>query len=332
MSTKNVILTDKNGEQIAPATVSDIVAYDDNASVKDKIDELNERIDELVTGNVIPLTITENGTYNAPEGVDGYNPVTANVSPSKVLISELDFTLGGESWKTDSVKNANLPVSTYTNITHGENVGIYITGTSGNFDTQNRLNRYGVYEIDMEFGTNETSTYNSYNTIFNFLRSGAHFAVRWNVNANKWQVSDATSATKWIESDNPHFFDGKKVKVTYGCRYVNNELTVDGYRNTMSIYLINNDDTLTELCYSNENYDEVYLKLGGGNSYIGFVYKNIKVWQYFNKYETPVSLLGVNPTEETVRETTEEIKVTEETKTTEPIENEKTEETKEVKQ
>lgn len=29
---------------------------------------------------VEPLTVTENGTYTAPEGVDGYNPVTVNVA------------------------------------------------------------------------------------------------------------------------------------------------------------------------------------------------------------------------------------------------------------
>lgn len=32
------------------------------------------------------LTITENGTYTAPEGVDGFNPITVNVDPSKVTI------------------------------------------------------------------------------------------------------------------------------------------------------------------------------------------------------------------------------------------------------
>ena len=92
---KNVILTDKNGEQIAPATISDIVAYDDNKSVKDKIDELNERIDELVTGNVEPLTVTANGTYTAPEGIDGYNPVTVDVNPyiNWKLIRGYDFTV-----------------------------------------------------------------------------------------------------------------------------------------------------------------------------------------------------------------------------------------------
>lgn len=40
------------------------------------------------TGNPVlqPLEITENGTYTAPDGVDGYNPVTVNVDPTKVTI------------------------------------------------------------------------------------------------------------------------------------------------------------------------------------------------------------------------------------------------------
>lgn len=33
-----------------------------------------------------PLQITENGAYTAPAGVDGYNPVTVNVDPTKVTI------------------------------------------------------------------------------------------------------------------------------------------------------------------------------------------------------------------------------------------------------
>lgn len=38
-----------------------------------------------------PLEITENGTYTAPDGVDGYSPITVNVSPG---ISEMwTFTM-----------------------------------------------------------------------------------------------------------------------------------------------------------------------------------------------------------------------------------------------
>ena len=250
---------------------------------------------KLGTSDTITLPNFESAIDSIPSG-----------EPTKVLISEFDFT-DFYNWKTDIVKNIDLPVGSYTAIAHTENVGMYITGTGGNFDTQNRLNRYGVYEIDVEFGSNSTDTFNSYNTILNFIRSGAHFAIRWNKSADKWQVSDATNANKWIESNDPHYFDGKTIKITYGCRYIDGELVVEGYRNTMSIYLIGNNDELTELCYSNENYDEVFIKLGGGNSYVGFVYKNIKVYQYFNKYATPVSLMSMgSPSGLTVESPVEE--------------------------
>lgn len=42
-------------------------------------------IEGIQTGSdpvVQPLTVTENGTYTAPSGVDGYNPVTVNVAGS----------------------------------------------------------------------------------------------------------------------------------------------------------------------------------------------------------------------------------------------------------
>lgn len=37
---------------------------------------------------IAPLTINENGTYEAPEGVDGYSPVTANVPTSELTPAE----------------------------------------------------------------------------------------------------------------------------------------------------------------------------------------------------------------------------------------------------
>lgn len=42
---------------------------------------------------IAPLEITENGTYTAPEGVDGYNPVTVNVEP---VLQEKTITENGE--------------------------------------------------------------------------------------------------------------------------------------------------------------------------------------------------------------------------------------------
>ena len=54
-------------------------------TAKLKSSEVKQEIEGIQTGStpvVQPLTVTENGTYTAPDGVDGYNPVTVNVAAS----------------------------------------------------------------------------------------------------------------------------------------------------------------------------------------------------------------------------------------------------------
>ena len=47
------------------------------------LDQMATEISGIQAGGAIePLTVTENGTYTAPSGVDGYNPVTVNVAGS----------------------------------------------------------------------------------------------------------------------------------------------------------------------------------------------------------------------------------------------------------
>lgn len=42
-----------------------------------------------------PLEITENGTYTAPDGVDGYNPVTVNVPATEIVLQDKTVTENG---------------------------------------------------------------------------------------------------------------------------------------------------------------------------------------------------------------------------------------------
>lgn len=71
MSTKNVILTDKNGEQIAPATITDAVAYDDATTLTEKIDELIAlaSIIDIDSVNIVadlPVNLVNNAMYLIP--------------------------------------------------------------------------------------------------------------------------------------------------------------------------------------------------------------------------------------------------------------------------
>ena len=58
------------------------------ATQAQKIAELSAILDGKAAGGggssepvISPLTVTENGTYTAPDGVDGYSPVVVNVNP-----------------------------------------------------------------------------------------------------------------------------------------------------------------------------------------------------------------------------------------------------------
>lgn len=46
--------------------------------------------------NILPLEITENGTFQAPEGVAGYSPVVANIPAPEIKLQEKTITENGE--------------------------------------------------------------------------------------------------------------------------------------------------------------------------------------------------------------------------------------------
>jgi len=57
--------------------------------------------------NIEPKNITENGTYTAPEGVDGYNPITVNVPSTHPVVEELTATENGTYTPDEGVDGFN---------------------------------------------------------------------------------------------------------------------------------------------------------------------------------------------------------------------------------
>lgn len=74
-----------------------------NANIQECIDKANALPD--ATDPVIkPLEITENGTYTAPDGVDGYSPITVNVASNTDIEDELiTHTLSAETYSNDRI-------------------------------------------------------------------------------------------------------------------------------------------------------------------------------------------------------------------------------------
>lgn len=74
-----------------------------NAELQECIDKANA-LPDASDPVIEALEITENGTYPAPEGVDGFSPVTVNVKGSTALEDELiTHTLSAETYSNDRI-------------------------------------------------------------------------------------------------------------------------------------------------------------------------------------------------------------------------------------
>jgi hypothetical protein len=74
-----------------------------NAELQECIDKANA-LPDASDPVIEALEITENGTYTAPEGVDGFSPVTVNVQGSTALEDELiTHTLSAETYSNDRI-------------------------------------------------------------------------------------------------------------------------------------------------------------------------------------------------------------------------------------
>lgn len=308
MASRNVVLYDKDGNQIAPATTATQAKYDAENTVKDKIDELNERVDELVTGNVEPLTITENGVYNAPQGVDGYNPVTANVAPGKVLISEFDFK--GSNPYYDKVKDMEL-TTLMKGLSYSQGIGITATARRNKLRTGTNFDYAGIYEMEIKFGTfdRNTALTNGNNMLLKVGRNSAKLMLNYYYNSStdtgKWWLHDQSGNNIYLDygENDPYYFENKTLIMTYGAKYVDGELVRDrdkGYFYIDGIQLNSNGAAITG--DEDSQVQVVFLCDSGNNAFIGAVYESLKIWQYFNKYSTPVQLQSLQMTSQTLEE------------------------------
>lgn len=88
--------------------------------------------------NIQSLTVTKNGKYDAPEGVNGFNPVTVNV-PSAAVIESITITANGTYTAPSGIDGyspviVNNPYEDLYKLEHGggDNVDTGITDSDGN--------------------------------------------------------------------------------------------------------------------------------------------------------------------------------------------------------
>lgn len=111
--------------------IGDAIREKTGGTEKITLDQMPIDIRSITTaGEIQELNITSNGTYNAPDGVDGYNPVTVDVQPN---LETLNVTANGNyaPTETDGYSSVSVNVQpSLTTLSVTEN-GTYTASDSG---------------------------------------------------------------------------------------------------------------------------------------------------------------------------------------------------------
>jgi hypothetical protein len=319
-------------------TYGTLTAYTNNiyeASQDPNVDAWDKVI-VAVTPSLMNRTITENGTYTAsqeePVSYDGYGTVIIDVKPAKVLISEFDFK--SDSPWYDLVKKGNLGTLMH-NGTATQGVGLEFTGRGQRVRTGTIFDFDAIYEMEVKFGTfnKETPPNTANNFLLCFSRNNYSAMLCFkNYNSETglgdWWIHDQTGNNIYLDDvHEPYFFENKTLKIFFGAKLVDGELV----RDLNKIYYYIDDvqlNTNGAMAAGDVDNSIGVVHLGDRQSatFQGAVFEGFKVYQYFNKYETPASLMMTAPGES---KSLSETKSTDEKPAEELIDEEKETDTKE---
>lgn len=241
--------------------------------------------------NLEDVTITENGIYEASEGYDGIGIATVNIDKSKPDFVELvDFDFKNYSL-LDKIRNFSIPNQNVQNLATGEN-GIIFGGTNSSCNIAFVPETNSFYEIKIKFGTNAETEFAQYNAILKLNRSDNHFTVTYcrdvTISDNPtgtWRISDSGGGAIYLTVGygDPHYFDGKELKIEYGYYYNNGVFIQNLNKYSLSIngeYIhISNDSFF--ISGSSANANPVILLGGGSGVMKGVIIETLKIKQLF---------------------------------------------------
>lgn len=239
---------------------------------------------------VTALSVTENGTYPAPEG-SAYSPVTVNVDKSKPDEIELvDFDYKNYSL-LDKIRNFSIPNQNVQNLQTTAD-GIKFGGTNSSCNIAFIPNTNSFYEIKIKFGTNSETEFAQYNAILKLNRTDNHFTVTYcrdvkiaDNPTGTWRISDSGGGAIYLAVGygDPHYFDGKELKIEYGYYYDNGVFTLNLNKYSLSINgeYIHISNGAFFISGSSANANPVIL-LGGGSAVMkGIIVESVKIKQLF---------------------------------------------------
>lgn len=242
------------------------------------------------------ITIMENGTIEAPEGV-AYNEVVVNVPPSlpsEYLESEYDLLHSNSTnGFPDLVKNWKIPTDRYVDFANG-----YITERNCTVNMQ-YINFGDIKRIVVKTGEFDRSIEpdEEWLNLMRLSDSDWHFNLCFNTDGDYWRVNDSAGGIIDIPSSTlpKYSFENTTFEIIYGAKYINDTLycgkKVNGeisedYRDSLSVYLNGN------LVMSNPEKIFSCLRVGGGNGWIGAKFENVKVYTITNCYNKYYESVG----------------------------------------
>lgn len=249
---------------------------------------------KLGTSDTITLPNFESAIDSIPSG---------GGEPTKVKISEFDFK--GSSPYYDKVKCVEI-TTLMRGLSYTQGTGITATARGNKLRTGTIFDYAGIYEMEIKFGTVDRTTAltNGHNMLLKVGRNSAKLMLDYyyssSTGTGKWWIHDQSGNNIYLDygENDPYYFENKTLIMTYGAKYVDGELVRDqnkGYFYVNGVQLNSNGSAITG--DEDSQVQVVFLCDSGNNAFVGAVYESLKIWQYFDKYEAPVSLMSASPSE-----------------------------------
>lgn len=257
-----------------------------------------EKIDDIA--DAIRDQLSSSDTYTLDDMPDAIASISGGGgTPGKVQISEFDFTSSTPYY--DKVKDMEI-TTLMRGFSYTQDVGITATARGNKVRTGTNFDYAGIYEMEIKFGTFNRSTAltNGNNMLLKVGRNSAKLMLNYYYNSStgtgKWWLHDQSGNNIYLDygENDPYYFENKTLIMTYGAKYVDGELIRDrdkGYFYIDGVQLNSNGAAITG--DEDSQVQVVFLCDSGNNAFIGAVYESLKIWQYFNKYATPVSLMSM---------------------------------------
>ena len=191
---------------VIPPTYVNMSVVDDEVKINSLISVTSEDvvvIHSLEVAIIEELIVTENGDYLAPEGVDGFNPVSVNVQPT---LESITINENGIYYPSQGVDGFNIVTANVSGTLSGENPPSEDLGNIGDYYIQKfPVQPTGIYGITI------TKAARDDDTAFTFWGFKALKFIFEDTQGNEVDFNTFTGAAGYVSYGGSSFSSNSKV-------------------------------------------------------------------------------------------------------------------------